>query len=128
MTIKNQNQTLQIESLEGQVETLKKDFDTSVEKLHKTNRYRHELEIRFKAVEILGIEKDQVLAEKEKEIGKLEKEVIQMDQDMIKKVASFSELQEELKDLQDEFTLKQEEHGQKIDELNQLVSAERIYA
>jgi hypothetical protein len=52
LMVNKKNQNLEIESLSTSLTGQKNLLEESVEKLHITNRYRHELEIKYKAEKV----------------------------------------------------------------------------
>lgn len=102
------------------------DFEDSVEKLHKTNRYRHELEIRYKALQITCEKQEDVITEKEGIIQQHLSKIELLRSEIQSKDTSIRVCNEEIKDLQDELSLKLEEHGHQMESLNQLVKTERV--
>lgn len=106
--------------------SLKEDYDETVEKLHKTNRYRHELEIRYKALQITSEKQDEVIVFKEENIIKLSKTIEDLNSDIKNKDNTIRLLNQELKDCQDELSLKIEQYGIKIDSLQGLIQSERV--
>lgn len=73
-----QSQAAEIEALRDQLEAIRKDFDEAAEKLHKTNRYRHELELRYQAEKLTQERLRKTLLEKEAVVDEQNKKIITM--------------------------------------------------
>ena len=65
LSLIKQSQGAEIEALKEQLAAIRNDFDESAEKLHKTNRYRHELELRYQAEKLTQERIQKTLVERE---------------------------------------------------------------
>jgi len=65
LSLIKQSQAAELEALKDQLKAVRRDFDESAEKLHKTNRYRHELELRYQAEKLTQERLQKTLLEKE---------------------------------------------------------------
>ena len=73
LMVNKKNQNLEIESLSTSLTGQKNLLEESVEKLHITNRYRHELEIKYKAEKLTQERLRTTLESREEELKELNK-------------------------------------------------------
>ena len=71
LLVNKKNQTLEVETLSTALTQQKTLLEESVDKLHVTNRYRHELEIKYKAEKLTQERLRGTLETKEEEIKRL---------------------------------------------------------
>lgn len=100
-TIEKENSIQELKQERQVLERLRKEFNESVVKLHKVNRYRHELELKFKAERVYSEKLNNKIAELEKLVSEVEAKNEQLSVSLGKKTLDFDRLKDDYDNLQD---------------------------
>lgn len=110
------------------MELIKKDFEDSAQKLHTTNRYRHELELRYKAEKITQERLLKSIGDKDKLLDEQNRKILHQQDQGVKKDRRITELLHNIKDLKDDATKHVNKFTFEVNELKAIVSKTRIAA
>lgn len=108
------------------MEAIRKDFDEAAEKLHKTNRYRHELELRYQAEKLTQERLRKTLLDKEAIVEEQNKKIVGLNEKMVTRDRRILGLLAEVKDIKDDRDTKINQFSETIHELKQQVDKERL--
>jgi hypothetical protein len=70
--------------------SIRKDFEDAAENLHKANRYRHELELRYKAEKLTQERLAETLSKKEEECENLHNRVVTLNATVVNRERALS--------------------------------------
>ena len=126
LMVNKKNQNLEIESLSSSLTNQKNLLEESVEKLHITNRYRHELEIKYKAEKLTQERLRTTLEAREEEIRELNKLLSNVRTELQKSGTKNAQQASEIKDLKDTITTTIEANQVELEKLKRLIEQERI--
>ena len=105
---------------------LNQDLEDASEKLHQTNRYRHELEIRVKSQQITTQKQFQQIVEKEQNIDLMKKQIGTYQSEIKEKDKRLVINAKKLEETQAEFDKKIDLHQKEITTFKKLLDTEKI--
>lgn len=94
--------------------------------MHTTNRYRHELELRYKAEKITQERLLKSIGEKDQLLDQQNRKIIDLQESIVRKDRRVAELHQTIKDMKDEFSQKVSKYTFEVNELKSIVGKTRV--